>query len=859
MKAAMFRGRSQHHYAVNTTRRFTAYRALFCALTVALSAACTPVSPLAGNAGILISIDADPDARAALGELEVVLETSSPDSSSWRMEDSRRFPADTTADPEMWPLEYRLKLSNAATKFRATATATDGSEAIVAQARVIADASLEPVRELRLRFDVECLDRSSRCEQTLTCVLGQCVDAAAPLQERTGEPPGRLQQGVSAVASEACATDAARSCARDSETQPLVCRGSKWEPDAPCEADKRCDRSNASTQGTCQAAISQCMSLTAGALFCDAQGQLRECIDHQSASIKPCGDNETCLPMGQSVGCDCKIGSVRGQQGCATPSNCENNGGCDIATKCDVVNGAPTCTECPSGFSGTGQSGCAPLLSDLVVSPGQLDPPFDPNTRDYRVLLPTFAKRLSITAKSAVTGTLTVNSLEAKLNEPGAFDLPAGLVTLPVTLAAESGARSDYNLTIVQDKRQETYLKASNTRAGDGFGMFVAAYGDVVVVGAPFEAGASPTPDGSSSSMNAGAAYVFVREGDGWRQQAYLKAKVITAGDLFGTSVAIWGDTIAVGAPGNIFGSFVTGANNGAVHIFGRNGDNWEHQQIITSERSNSGDAFGFFVRLKEDSLGVGAPLDDEGGLRSGAGYLFARNAGVFEPVQRFKAQAPESEARFGSSISFDGDMLAMTAWSETVDDNTRAGAVYLYERTANGWPFFQRVVAPNAHAWAQFGGSVELSGDMMVVSAPHASVEVTPDHHGEVHVFKRSGAEYLPTALMTAMRPTVGDCFGNHMSMTATQLLVGSAIDADSSAGAGAAYLYTRTNEGFEPAGYMTAAHGDAQDQVGFSVGLSDNFAVVAAPYEDSSSNVIDEGATDNRATDSGAVHVFR
>ena len=788
------------------------------------------------------------------------MESSSPESGSWRTEDSRRFPAETTADPGQWPLQYRLKPITGVAKLRATATARDARESIVAQARTIVDAAREPNVELRLRFDIECLHLGSRCEHTMTCALGECVAASEPLPDRDGEPTGRVMQGVGAVFAEACAPEGARSCAQDSDTQPLLCRAGKWEREPVCSGETRCDRSNADTQGTCRGAISECENSSPGTLFCDAEGKMRECIDDRSASVKQCGDNETCKVMGAEVRCECMTGFLPGQHGCTTPSDCQDNGGCDAETVCQITDGVRACTPCPEGFLGDGETGCAPLLSDLVVSPGQLDPPFDPTMHDYRVVVPTFSNRLSITAQSALDARLTINSVDAKLNQPFLADAPTESVTWPVTLvAAKSGVRNDYNLTVEHGQAQQTYLKASNAHAGDGFGLFAAAYGDTVVIGAPFEAGSGPAPDAANSSTNAGAAYVFVRDGASWRQQAYLKAKVVAAGDMFGTSVSIWKDTIAVGAPGNIYGSFVSGAENGAVYIFRRNGDSWEHHQVLTAERVESGDGFGFFVRVREDMIGVGAPLDDEGGARSGAGYLFARRGEMFEAAGRFKAPTPESEARFGCSMDFDGNIVAMSAWAETVDGSTRAGAVYTYERNATGWPFSQRLVAPTAHDWAQFGGSVEVSGSLLVVSAPHASVEVTPDHHGEVHVFSRNGAQYEPTMVMTARRPTVGDRFGHHMSMTSTQLLVGSAVDADSSAGAGAAYLFARADTGFEEAAYLTAASGDAQDRLGYAVALSENLAVVAAPYEDSSSRTIDDGATDNRAMDSGAAYVFR
>ena len=100
---------------------------------------------------------------------------------------------------------------------------------------------------------------------------------------------------------------------------------------------------------------------------------------------------------------------------------------------------------------------------------------------------------------------------------------------------------------------QQAYLKPAavgTTQAGDQFGYSVAVSGDTVVVGAHFEdsstTGVNSTPNVSTG--DAGAAYVFVRSGTTWTQQAYLKASSTGASDRFGASVAVSGETIVVGA-----------------------------------------------------------------------------------------------------------------------------------------------------------------------------------------------------------------------------------------------------------------------------------------------------------------------
>ncbi|MEY4167437.1 MAG: hypothetical protein RIR52_1261, partial [Acidobacteriota bacterium] len=119
-----------------------------------------------------------------------------------------------------------------------------------------------------------------------------------------------------------------------------------------------------------------------------------------------------------------------------------------------------------------------------------------------------------------------------------------------------------YPVTIDPTISQQAYLKASNTGSNDGFGSSVAISGDTVVVGAAWEDSTATGVNGDQTNdlaPGSGAAYVFVRHGASWSQQAYLKASNTGSNDRFGSSVAISGETVVVGAPGEA--SNATGVN----------------------------------------------------------------------------------------------------------------------------------------------------------------------------------------------------------------------------------------------------------------------------------------------------------
>ena len=169
----------------------------------------------------------------------------------------------------------------------------------------------------------------------------------------------------------------------------------------------------------------------------------------------------------------------------------------------------------------------------------------------------------------------------------------------------------------------QAYLKASNTggasyvpfyQPGDNFGWSVAVSGDTVVVGAPFEGSNATGVNGDqadNSAAFAGAAYVFVRNGTNWAQQAYLKASNSQAEDHFGFSVAVSGDTVVIGAYGEQSNS--TGLNgnqndngapySGAAYVFVRNGTNWIQQAYLKASNTDPGDWFGFSVAASGDTV----------------------------------------------------------------------------------------------------------------------------------------------------------------------------------------------------------------------------------------------------------------
>jgi len=156
---------------------------------------------------------------------------------------------------------------------------------------------------------------------------------------------------------------------------------------------------------------------------------------------------------------------------------------------------------------------------------------------------------------------------------------------------------------------EQAKLTASDVARGDWFGYSVGISGDVAIVGSLLD------DDAGNSS---GSAYVFVRNGDTWEEKKKLTASDAAAGDNFGDSVAISGDTAIVGSPYDDNAE----SNSGSAYIFVRNGNTWEEKKKLTSSDTASGDSFGYSVAISGDVAIVGSPYDDDAGTNSGSAYI---------------------------------------------------------------------------------------------------------------------------------------------------------------------------------------------------------------------------------------------
>ena len=253
---------------------------------------------------------------------------------------------------------------------------------------------------------------------------------------------------------------------------------------------------------------------------------------------------------------------------------------------------------------------------------------------------------------------------------------------------------------------EQQKLTASDAAANDYFGIDVAVSGDTIVVGA--------YSDNHAGGSTAGSAYVFARSGTSWIEQQKLTASDASPLDLFGLSVAISGATAAVGALGD---DHADDSDAGSAYVFVRNGTHWTEQAKLTASDAAAEDSFGGSVAASGDTVTVGAGGDDHaGGTDAGSAYVFVRSGTTWNEQAKLIASDAAAEDWFGS-VSVSGETAVVGAFGDDHAGGVDAGSAYVFVRSGTDWTEQMKLVASDASDFDSFGTS-SLSDDTVVVGA---------------------------------------------------------------------------------------------------------------------------------------------
>jgi hypothetical protein len=559
-----------------------------------------------------------------------------------------------------------------------------------------------------------------------------------------------------------------------------------------------------------------------------------------------------------------------------------------------------------------GASGTSGMLHFTLAVRGDLHPRVSENGRDVAFT----------TASGGGATALTYNGLKVfdadGVHLAASFQTTTTAAGTPALRLTIDDTNARYPLTI-DPVAQQAYLKASNTEAGDLFGISVAVSGDTVVVGASGEDSNATGVNGDQANDSAdgsGAAYVFVRSGTTWTQQAYLKASNTGGGDLFGVSVAISGDTAVVGANGEDSSSRLINGNqgsnaatdSGAAYIFVRShgGTTWTQQAYIKASNTDASDIFGSNVAVSGDTVVIGAYGEDSNATgvngsqannsaaNAGAAYVFTRSGTTWTQQAYLKASNTGRDDYFGFSVAVSGDTVAVGANGESsiatgVDGSQfndialYSGAAYVFARPPGGTTWTQQAYlkASNTEASDGFGVSVAVSGDTVVVGAPYEDSNATgvngnqfsniATFAGAAYVFVRSGATWTQQAYVKASNTRVSDFFGTSVAVSGDTVVVGAYGEASSATGVdgnqdswgsnyfGAAYVFSRSGSAWTQRAYLKAStNTGSRNLFGSSAAVSGDTVVVGAYGEASNATGVNGNEFSSSAIESGAAYVF-
>ena len=311
------------------------------------------------------------------------------------------------------------------------------------------------------------------------------------------------------------------------------------------------------------------------------------------------------------------------------------------------------------------------------------------------------------------------------------------------------------------------YTVTAQETVGDGFGSSVSVSGDTAVVGSP---------------LNPGAAYVFVRSGNTWVQQAVLNPADGTANIAFGSSVSIDGDTVVIGAPGTI-----AQGTAGAAYVFVRSGSTWSQQAVLTVPNSN---LFGEQVSVSGDTV--------VSSIGAGSAYVYVRSGSTWSQQA---VLATPNDPSYIASVSISGDTAVIGK-----PTSPQGGTAYVFVRSGTNWSQQAVINTPDStFTSGYFAVSVSISGDTAVIGADQEPVNGAGGQ-GAAYVYVRSGSTWSQQAVLT----TAGIYFGSSVSVSGDTAIVGAVAGNFTGFGPvspGAAYVFARSGSTWSQQAVLPAA----------------------------------------------------
>ncbi len=385
------------------------------------------------------------------------------------------------------------------------------------------------------------------------------------------------------------------------------------------------------------------------------------------------------------------------------------------------------------------------------------------------------------------------------------------------------------------DPADEVKITASDGAKDDLLGFSVSLDGTRMAVGAyRAEVG---------SNIGQGKVYIYDFDGTNWNETAVLTADDGAEFDLFGWSVSLSGDRVAVGSHWAAVG---TNIYQGAAYIFDLNGGTWTQTQKLTADDGAAFDQFSNALSLHGNRLVVGAQNADPNNTATnyqGVAYVFELSGNTWNQSAKLIASDGAANAEFGRAVSLGNDRIIVGAPSTDVGSNISQGQVYVYDLNGANWNETAKLTIANG--WL-FGSSVSLDGDRLAVGERFAKVGNNLKQ-GAAYIFDLSGTTWSESAKLTASDGGEEDYFGIAIDLEGDRVAVGAYnADANGDYNRGEAYVFDLSGGTWNETKFM-ASDGEERDEYGSDVAVSGDVLAVGAWW-----------ANIDGKNDQGAVYVY-
>jgi hypothetical protein len=298
--------------------------------------------------------------------------------------------------------------------------------------------------------------------------------------------------------------------------------------------------------------------------------------------------------------------------------------------------------------------------------------------------------------------------------------------------------------------------------------------------------------------------------------------------DNFGYSVSISGNYAIVGAP---FDDVGVNTNQGSASIYQLTGGNWVLMQKITDPAGALGDIFGNSVSISGNYAIVGAPFDDGvAGADQGSASIYQLTGGNWVLMQKITDPAGALGDRFGSSVSISGNYAIVGAEVDDVGVNTDQGSASFYQLTGGSWVWMNKITDATGATNDYFGFSVSISGNYAIVGAYEDNVGANANQ-GSASIYQLTGGSWVWMNKITDPAGAVDDNFGYSVSISGNYAIVSAPSYAVlSNMNQGSASIYQLSGASWVWINRINDGGGAAGDNFGTSVSISGNYAIVGA-----------------------------